>query len=177
MEAELQTQLTNWMENAPQWDRWVRETLKASRDAGTHAIIVDKLNRTLHLYKSGRRVQSWPVELGPEWVGDKQMEGDNATPEGRYRVIRKRGRGETRYYRALEIDYPNSDDQRAFAIAKREGRVPSNARIGGLIEIHGEGGKGADWTNGCVAMTNETMIELFRQVSVGTPVTIVGTMN
>ncbi|MEQ9103320.1 MAG: L,D-transpeptidase family protein [Rhodothermales bacterium] len=177
METELQTQLTTWMENAPQWDRWVRETLKASRDAGTSAIIVDKLNRTLHLYTAGRRIQSWPVELGPEWVGDKQMEGDNATPEGRYRIIRKRGRGETRYYRALEIDFPNAEDRRAFTTAKREGLIPANARIGGLIEIHGEGGKGADWTNGCVAMTNTTMNELFRQVAVGTPVTIVGTMN
>lgn len=177
METELQTQLTSWMESAPQWDRWVRETLRTSRDAGTSAIIVDKLNRTLHLYKSGRRVQSWPVELGPQWVGDKQMEGDDATPEGRYRVIRKRGRGETQYYRALEIDFPNAEDRRTFAAAKREGRVPESARIGGLIEIHGEGGKGADWTNGCVAMTNTTMDELYRQVAVGTPVTIVGTMN
>ena len=105
------------------------------------------------------------------------MEGDNATPEGRYRIIRKRGRGETRYHRALEIDFPNAEDRRAFTAAKRDGRIPANARIGGLIEIHGDGGKGADWTNGCVAMTNTTMEELFRQVAVGTPVTIVGTIN
>ena len=52
--------------------------------------------------------------------------------------------------------------------------MSARARPGGLIEIHGEGGRGEDWTRGCVALSNRDMDDLFRRVAVGTPVTIVG---
>ena len=52
--------------------------------------------------------------------------------------------------------------------------MPAAAGIGGLIEIHGEGGRGRDWTRGCVALANPDIDDLFRHVEVGTPVTIVG---
>jgi L,D-peptidoglycan transpeptidase YkuD (ErfK/YbiS/YcfS/YnhG family) len=53
--------------------------------------------------------------------------------------------------------------------------VPANAGIGSLIEIHGEGGQGRDWTDGCVALSNSDMDRVFSHARVGTPVTIVGT--
>ena len=56
----------------------------------------------------------------------------------------------------------------------RAGYLPRGMPLGGLIEIHGEGGRGKDWTNGCVALVNEEMDDLFSKVDVGTPVTIVG---
>ena len=110
-------------------------------------------------------------------MGPKRHEGDLSTPEGRYHVLRKRGPGQTIYYRALELDYPNADDRRRFAEARRTGTLPTDARIGGLIEIHGEGGRGADWTRGCIALTNADMDRLFAAVPAGAPVTIVGALQ
>jgi lipoprotein-anchoring transpeptidase ErfK/SrfK len=57
----------------------------------------------------------------------------------------------------------------------KRGELHLRARIGGLIEIHGEGGQGRDWTNGCVALSNRDMDEVFALARVGTRVTIVGT--
>jgi L,D-peptidoglycan transpeptidase YkuD (ErfK/YbiS/YcfS/YnhG family) len=55
--------------------------------------------------------------------------------------------------------------------------LPASAKIGGLIEIHGNGGKGIDWTEGCVALTDSEMDIIFKFTKVGTPVTIVGSMT
>ncbi len=82
--------------------------------------------------------------------------------------------GQSKYYRALLLDYPNDADRERFAAAQRRGEIPRDARIGGLIEIHGEGGRGQNWTEGCVALSNRDIDDLFPRVSVGTPVTIVG---
>jgi len=75
---------------------------------------------------------------------------------------------------ALLLDYPNAEDRRRFDEARRAGRVARNASLGGLIEIHGEGGRGRDWTKGCVALSNVEIQDLYSRVAVGTPVTIVG---
>jgi hypothetical protein len=72
------------------------------------------------------------------------------------------------------LDYPNSEDWTRFKQARQEGRIPGRSAIGGLIEIHGHGGRGDDWTNGCVALTNAEMDFLASRVRTGTPVTIVG---
>ena len=112
------------------------------------------------------------MDLGFNWIADKSRAGDGATPEGRYRIVSRTTA--SAYYRALLLDYPNADDRAEFARARRSGDVPRSAGIGGLIEIHGEGGRGRDWTKGCVALANPDMADLFARVSVGTPVTIVG---
>jgi murein L,D-transpeptidase YafK len=78
------------------------------------------------------------------------------------------------FFKALLIDYPNADDRAEFGRLRRSGEIPASARIGGLIEIHGGGGRQHDWTDGCVAVTNREIEDLFGLVSVGTPVTIVG---
>jgi murein L,D-transpeptidase YafK len=85
--------------------------------------------------------------------------------------------GSSLYHKALLLDYPNADDRAEFALARRRGEMPMSAGIGGFIEIHGEGGRGRDWTRGCVALTNADMDELFARVPIGTPVTIVGSDN
>ena len=69
---------------------------------------------------------------------------------------------------------PTPRTARSSAARAAAARLPASARIGGLIEIHGGGGRQRDWTDGCVAVTNPEMDDLFRRVSVGTPVTIVG---
>jgi murein L,D-transpeptidase YafK len=78
------------------------------------------------------------------------------------------------FHKALLLDYPNAEDQVEFNRAQRTSQLPRTALIGGLIEIHGEGGQGRDWTRGCVALTNRDIDDLFARVAVGTPVVIVG---
>lgn len=156
------------------WKGWIHETIEYSKKNRTSAIIVDKLDHTVILYNNGRWIRSYKADLGSNSINEKFYEGDNATPEGRYRIIQKRGKGKTKYYKALLLDYPNEEDKLRFQKAKRTGRVSKNARIGDLIEIHGDGGRDKDWTEGCVALVNEDIDSLFKQVSVRTPVTIVG---
>jgi lipoprotein-anchoring transpeptidase ErfK/SrfK len=163
-------------ESARKWARWVRETIAISRATGDVAVVVDKLNHKCYLYRGGVLQQVYSADLGGP-IHDKLKAGDRATPEGMYRVIQKRGPGQTKYYKALLINYPDDEDRAAFALAKRKGWVSKYARIGGLIEIHGEGGRREDWTLGCVALANRDMDQIFRIVSVGTPVTIVGTIT
>jgi L,D-transpeptidase-like protein len=156
------------------WRRWVAETIARSADSGDEAIIVDKAARLLLLYRGGRLERSWPVDLGRNPIADKVSEGDNATPEGKYSVVRVKGPGQSRYYRALLLNYPNEDDWETFRRARSEGRIPRGVGIGSLIEIHGEGGRGDNWTRGCIALANSDIDYLATHVGVGTPVTIVG---
>lgn len=156
------------------WRRWIDETVAWSREHSDVAVVVIKERNLLVVYRNGRVVQSFPADMGSNNLAQKYRRGDRATPEGRYRVSQVKGRGQTVYYRALLLDYPNREDLQRIAAAKNQGIIPRNAGPGALIEIHGEGGRGADWTNGCVAVTNPQMDQLFQLVRVGTPVTIVG---
>ena len=160
--------------NLELWQGLVGSTLAGTR-GGREVIVVDKLERRLSLFRRGKLLTSFAAELGTDAVGPKTREGDGATPEGLYRVLEKRAGNRTRYHKALLLDYPNKANRRRFDSRQRSGQAPPDASIGGLIEIHGDGGVGYDWTDGCVALTNRDMDELFRQVEVGTPVVIVGT--
>jgi len=160
----------------PRWKELAKKTVDDSRKKRSYAILVDKFARECILYYSGKPKYSFPVELGKNWIGDKRHRGDKATPEGLYKVIdRKEGR-HTSYYKALLLDYPNDEDTAYFAAAIEKGSLPRSAKIGGMIEIHGNGGKGSDWTAGCIAITDREMDSLFKVVKIGTPVTIVGSM-
>jgi lipoprotein-anchoring transpeptidase ErfK/SrfK len=154
------------------WTRMVGETAPWSRATGGTAIVVLKENHRLDLYDDGRRVRSYPADMGYRSVNDKRRSGDAATPEGRYRITAKKAG--SHYYKALALDYPNDEDRSEFDRLRRAGRIPRGASLGGLIEIHGDGGRGKDWTKGCVALANSDMDDLFRRTGVGTPVTIVG---
>jgi hypothetical protein len=156
------------------WRRWIEETSAWSRKTGQTAILVLKEKNVLVLLSKGAPVRTYGAEIGSNALGVKRHQGDNATPEGRYRVVRKKDRGQSRYHRALLLDYPNTVDRERFAAAQRRGEIPRDARIGGLIEIHGEGGRGQNWTEGCVALSNRDIDDLFPRVGVGTRVTIVG---
>jgi hypothetical protein len=154
------------------WRRWVRETLDNSRNGGGVALIVDKLSHKLYLVKDGALVKSFNCDLGYNSARGKFMSGDGATPEGLYQITRVRPTG-SKYYKALNINYPNELDKKRFAENKTKGIIPRRAAIGALIEIHGEGGRNKDWTDGCVALTNSDLDHLMRYVTPGTPVTIV----
>lgn len=153
------------------WQAMVDATV-AETAGGRSAVVVDKLGRRCVLIKDRRPVAAWPAEFGRKGMQDKLYAGDGATPEGRYRVRAKNAA--SRYTLALLIDYPNAEDRTRHAQAKREGRVPAGRGPGGIIEIHGHGGRGVDWTDGCVALKDDEIRDLYSRVAVGTPVTIVG---
>ncbi len=134
-------------------------------------IVVKKRERKLLLFQHGELVKWYPVDLGEIPTGPKVCQGDKKTPEGEYRIIQKKDGGQTKYYRAFLLDYPNETDRIRYNRAVENGYLPKDKGIGGLIEIHGEG-KGVDWTQGCMALINSHMEELFNQIPVGTSVRI-----
>lgn len=162
------------------YKRWIADTIAESKRNGGTALVVDKAAYELTVYKGGRKLKSFNIELGFNPIDDKYLQGDGCTPEGKYRVSKLKDKGQTDFYQALLIDYPKSSDRTKISLMKAEGHLPASACPGGLIEIHGCGtgkkGKagGKNWTMGCVAISDDDMDELFRyKITTGTPVTIV----
>ncbi len=153
------------------WRRWIEEARRASRKGPVILVLKEK---NLLLLRNGETVERYDAEVGANALGVKRSQGDRATPEGRYRIVKKKDLGQSVYHRALLLDYPNAEDRRRFAAAKKRGEIPRASAIGGLIEIHGDGGRGQNWTDGCVALRNRDMDELYARVPLGTRVTIVG---
>jgi murein L,D-transpeptidase YafK len=110
-------------------------------------------------------------------MAHKERAGDKATPEGNYQIVNKKSGGHTTYYKAMLLNYPNAEDRAAFARKKNQGLISRRTGIGNLIEIHGNGGRGFDWTSGCVGMRDRDIDDLFRLVGAGTRVTIVGSIE
>jgi murein L,D-transpeptidase YafK len=136
-------------------------------------IVVIKKERKMYLYKEGKVQQVIPVSLGKNPIGHKQEQGDHRTPEGEFFIHRKLC--SPKYYRSLCISYPRPSDIQS---AQARGVNP-----GGDITIHAQpkwnadGDQDAytltkDWTQGCVAVTNATMEELWYAVREGVPVSI-----
>jgi len=159
------------------WKRLNEEMISISKRNRSASLVIDKFSRKCYVYKSGKLILDFDVELGKNWLGDKQFRGDFATPEGIYKITKKKNSSETKYYKALLINFPNSDDKERFKDAKKQGKIPANAQIGGLIEIHGDGGKGIDWTEGCIALKNSDMDKLFSICTIGTPIAIIGSLK
>ncbi len=159
----------------PIWKKWAESAVKESKKNQGYSILVDKLSRKCYVYLNGIKKYEFDVELGRNWVGDKKKMGDKATPEGIYKIVNKFAG--TKYNNALLIDYPNDEDLERFNHEKAKGLIPKTARIGNGIEIHGSGGKGVDWTEGCIALEDSEMEVVYRIASIGTPVTIVGSIK
>ncbi|MCG9595923.1 L,D-transpeptidase family protein [Vibrio sp. Isolate25] len=142
-----------------------------STNASVDLVTVDKSKRRMYLIDDGEVVREFRIALGKHPRGHKTQEGDNRTPEGRYFldfVI-----DDSEFYRSIHISYPNPQDI-AYAAKLR-------VNPGGNIKIHGlrNGEKrpanfvqSFDWTNGCIAITNEEMDELLTLVKSGTPIDI-----
>ncbi len=163
--------------NDPQWrQRWQSwaDQAVAGSQGNKVTIIVEKLGKRLYVLRNGQVVAQFKADLGRNALSDKVSSGDGATPEGRYKVTERRANGTTRWYKALMLNYPNAEDLKAFQALRRNGAIPHGRGPGGLIEIHGHGGRGSNWTDGCVAVRDSEMDKLFTLVPVGTPVTIVG---
>lgn len=171
----LKNQLERYMDEGQiaYWRRLAERAIEKSRRTGEIVILVSKLERKLTVYKAGVPIKTYDVGLGFNGLSDKLHAGDNATPEGDYKVIKKIG--QSKFGKALLIDYPNEEDIRKFNEAKRKGYITPMTKIGGDIEIHGGGKDGL--TRGCVALDDPEMEELFRMIPLGTQVTIVGTTD
>lgn len=174
--TEAHTYLSDYFVNLSKWKRWADETVNWSKNNGSYAIIMDKFAHKCYLYKDGKVKKEFYAELGPNWIGAKQYKGDKATPEGKYHITKKKNSRQTKYYKALLINYPNDEDEARYNANVKKGLIPRRG-IGNLIEIHGDGGKGINWTDGCIALTNEDIDRLYELVGVGTPVTIVGSLR
>jgi murein L,D-transpeptidase YafK len=134
-------------------------------------IVVDKTKRVMTLYANRKAIKTYRIALGGNPVGHKEQEGDSRTPEGRYVIDAKNPWSS--FHLSLRISYPNRRDQ---AAAAAKGVSP-----GGQIMIHGTPeylaalrplGVVPDWTLGCIAVTNAEIEEIYRMVSVGTPIVI-----
>jgi len=169
--------LEEYFKDYSKWQDWAVSTITDSRRTGAYAIVIEKIPPRLHLYQGGKKKYTFDAEFGSNWIGDKKRRGDLATPEGEYKVTKKLSRGATKYHKALMINFPNKQDIEEFNSRLKNGQIPEDSRIGDLIEIHGDGGRGGNWTQGCVALKNDDMDVLFKYVSIGTPVTIIGSTS
>ncbi len=134
-------------------------------------VVVVKSQRTLTLLSKGKVVRSYKVALGGDPIGAKQEQGDHKTPEGRYVLDRRNPN--SRFYKSIHISYPDEQDRQRAA---QRGVNP-----GGDVMIHGLpngfGWLGAahramDWTDGCIAVTDKEMDEIWELVRDGTPIEI-----
>lgn len=143
----------------------------AAPDAQADRIEVVKSERRLSLWRGDVEIARYAISLGAAPQGHKQAEGDERTPEGRYVIDGRNPRSVA--HLSLHVSYPDADDR---AAAQAAGRDP-----GGAIMIHGlPNGWGAvgglhrlwDWTNGCMAVTNDEMRAIWARVPDGTPIEI-----
>lgn len=134
-------------------------------------VVVLKKERTLQLLSRGKVIKTYKVALGGNPVGAKTQQGDHKTPEGDY-VLDSRNL-HSQFYKSIHISYPNARDR---AAARQKGLSP-----GGDVFVHGlpkgYGFVGAshrlkDWTDGCIAVTDEEIDEIWRAVADGTPIEI-----
>jgi len=144
---------------------------RLAKESHADRVLVLKGERTLELLDHGKVLKKYKIALGGKPVGRKERQGDHKTPEGSYIVDRRNEHSQ--FYRSLHISYPNAEDRRR---AQQSGMA-----AGGDIMIHGlPNGYGwigskhrlRDWTDGCIAVTNEEMDEIWRAVSDGTPIEI-----
>jgi murein L,D-transpeptidase YafK len=135
---------------------------------------VFKSKRQLLAYSNGKLIKTYAIALGKNPIGAKHFKDDFKTPEGKYVINDKNAF--SKYHKNLGISYPNIND---IVFARENGKDPGSA-----IKIHGLPNKMVwlkkgqklhrfnDWTNGCIALTDDEIDELFKAVKIGTPIII-----
>ncbi len=135
------------------------------------AVVIDKSDRELRLLSKGKVFRTFKIALGIRPEGDKKKEGDFKTPEGRYLLDTRNPNSD--YFLSIHVSYPNGVDRRE---ANQGGVDP-----GGAIMIHGQPNlpsrseayyRTQDWTNGCIAVSNSDMIDIWLMTSENTPIEI-----
>ena len=154
---------------------WTVDAQEASGYAAPSAqadhVLVIKHQRMLRLLRGGEVLKEYKVALGATPVGSKTQQGDHKTPEGKY-ILDSRN-SKSQFYKSLHISYPTAEQRIA---ARKRGVSP-----GGDVFVHGLPNGYAkigaahrlrDWTDGCIAVTDEEMDEIWRRVPTGTPIEI-----
>lgn len=162
---------------------WAEDATAASSGTAAHAanantdlsladrVVVRKASRRLELHRRGQLIRSYKIVLGLRPTGHKEREGDFRTPEGVYTLERRNAQSD--YFLSIQISYPNAKD---MAHAKTLGVSPGNA-----IMIHGlpntprktmDYYERADWTDGCIAVSNSDMVEIWLMTAPGMPIEI-----
>jgi murein L,D-transpeptidase YafK len=135
------------------------------------SILVVKSAHRLYLLRDGLAFRSYRIALGLNPTGRKEREGDRRTPEGRYQLDARNAGSD--YFLSLHVSYPNAEDA---ALARRHGWKP-----GGSIMIHGQPNTphksasyygSADWTDGCIALSNDDMLEVWLLTRANIPIEI-----
>jgi len=158
--------------------------MKPQNEIAHPRIVVQKSARTLELFDGNSLVKTYKISLGKSPVGDKETEGDGKTPEGEFYVFTKNEK--SKFHLSLGLSYPNAEDANRGlaanliteserdtileAIADKK-MPPQNTKLGGEIYIHG-GGTDGDWTQGCIALNDSDIKELFAIICKGTEVEI-----
>lgn len=147
-------------------------------------LVIRKTKRILQVFDEKVLVKTYNVVLGFDPVADKESEGDGRTPEGEFYVFTKNPK--SKFHLSLGLSYPGREDAERglksnlitqaeydeIVSAIAEKRMPlQKTKLGGEIYIHG-GGTDSDWTDGCIALKNEEMTELFNAIPVGAKVTV-----
>ncbi|HEU4517247.1 MAG TPA: L,D-transpeptidase family protein [Steroidobacteraceae bacterium] len=123
-------------------------------------VVVRKSTRRMELLRDGAVIASYKISLGLQPVGQKQREGDFRTPEGSYRLTRRNAQSD--FFLAVQVSYPEASD---IALARKNGWAP-----GGAIMVHGlpnilkysrDRYLSTDWTDGCIALSNEDMLDFW----------------
>jgi murein L,D-transpeptidase YafK len=134
-------------------------------------VVIEKDARLLHLMHDGKAFRTFKIALGIRPVGDKKSEGDFKTPEGKYTLDHRNPNSE--FFLSIHVSYPDSADRREAA---NLGVDP-----GGAIMIHGQPNEPSrsetyyrtqDWTNGCIAVSNSDMIDIWLMTGENTPIEI-----
>lgn len=143
----------------------------AAKPLQADKVLVLKKERTLQLLNQGKVIKSYKVALGGDPVGPKAEQGDHKTPEGLY-VLDARN-AHSQFYKSIHISYPSASER---AAARRKGVSP-----GGDVFVHGlpngygwvgAGHRAKDWTDGCIAVTDQEIDEIWLAVADGTPIEI-----
>ena len=134
-------------------------------------VIIEKADRVLHLLNEGKIFRTFKIALGIRPQGDKKKEGDFKTPEGKYLLDLRNPNSD--YFLSIHVSYPSVTDRRE---ANENGLDP-----GGSIMIHGQPNapsrsetyyRTQDWTNGCIAVSNSDMIDIWLMTGENTPIEI-----
>ncbi len=141
------------------------------------SIFISKSNYMLQVRYRGKIIRTYKAVFGPNPLQNKLVEGDRNTPEGVFRIANKNPA--SKYDKFMGLNYPNDSALVRFNKLKASGAIPPSSQPGGNVGIHGiwQGGDdmiqlGIGWTDGCIALKNKDIEELFSLVTVGTKVVI-----
>ena len=142
-----------------------------------YLVVVDKDSYELYVFDQKGWLATYPCVFGSKDLGDKMVEGDRKTPEGIYHIVSKSK--SKKWNSFFMLDYPTPADIEKFNQRKSQGLIPATAKIGSAIGIHGTWphedytiDQYQSWTDGCIALKNKDVEELYQMLDVGTEVII-----